>query len=300
MATQDWEYPLAHGSDADFRGWGANLSAKLAAVGLVQTADTGQINWSTVTRPAINVYAGYEIWRYPDSSIFMKWEFGTASVATHPQIRVSVATGSNGSGTLTSASSASGDISDARTIMPSATAISNAGTNFRSLMSFSNGFFGFCGYLNSLSNEDHERAFFAVARTTDANGAVTNDGAVVYWRNSTTGNAFHQPMRFGAAARATTSDGSYGYVPGSLPASTYYIGPDFFYQVFVNWAAYPLVRPTMAICTVCRADALGNPTFTPFKATLVGSTERTYISLGHATFGATNSGSLYSLAMLFE
>ena len=297
MATQDWEYPLAHGSDADFRGWGANLSAKLAAVGLVQTADTGQINWSTVTRPAINVYAGYEIWRYPDSSIFMKWEFGTATVASQPQIRVQVGTSSTGAGAL----DPTGDISDARTIMPSATTISNAGTNFRSIMSFSNGFFGFCGYLNSLTDEKRERAFFAVARTTDANAAVTNDGAVVYWRGTTSpSKAFNQPMRFFHAARDTNSDGSYGYVPNTLPASTYFVGLNFFYQAFVNWAAYPLVRPTMAICTVCTGDALGNPPFTPFKATLVGSTERTYISLGHATEGATNGGSLYCLAMLFE
>ena len=107
-------------------------------------------------------------------------------------------------------------------------------------------------------------------------------------------------MRFGAAARDTNSDGSYGYVPNTLPGSTYFVGLNFFYQAFVNWAAYPLVRPVMAICTVCTNDALGNPPFTPFKATLVGSTERTYISLGHATEGATNGAGLYSLAMLFE
>jgi hypothetical protein len=297
MATQDWEYPLAHGSDADFRGWGANLSAKLAAVGLVQTADTGQINWSTVTRPAVNVYAGYEIWRYPDSSIFMKWDFGTGSNASIPLIRVQVGTSSTGSGALDPAD----DISDARTIMPPGSLVQNLGENFRSIMSFSNGFFGFCGYLGTLSNEDDERAFFAVARTTDANAAVTNDGAVVYWRPSAlNGKALNQPMRFFHAARATTSDGSYGYVPSTLLGSTYFVGLNFFYQAFVNWAAYPLVRPTMAICTVCTNDALGNPPFTPFKATLVGSTERTYISLGHATEGATNGGDAYCLAMLFE
>ena len=295
MATQDWEYPLAHGSDADFRGWGANLSAKLAAVGLVKTSDTGQINWSTVTRPAINVYAGYEIWRYPDSSIFMKWEFGTGVNATIPMIRVSVATGVNGSGTLT------GNISDARPITANS-AITNAGTSFRSLLSFSNGFFGFSGYLNSLSNENHDRAVFLVARTTNANAEVTTDGAVVYWRPTlTTGAAFNQPMTFSTnAPRTTNSDGSYGYVPNSLTASTYFVGLNFFYQAFVNWAAYPLVRPVMAVCTVCRADALGATPFTPFKTTLVGSTQRTYISLGYSTFGATNDGSLYSLAMLFE
>jgi hypothetical protein len=296
MATQDWFYPIAHASDADFRGWGANLSAKLAAVGLVQTSDTGQINWSTVTRPAINVYAGYEIWRYPDSSIFMKWEFGTSNVSTGPQVRVSVATGVNGAGTLT------GNISDARTIMRNNASPVSAGTDRRSVMCLSSGFFGFSGYLDAAAT-DTEQAFFAVARTTDANGNVTGDGAAIYWRNSSSasGHALYQTMDFSTfAPRTAQTDGSYGFVPSTLIASTYIAGfLSYNYQAFINWGAYPVVRPTMAVCTIVRSE-MGQPPFTPFETTLIGSTQRTYISLGHATNGATNGGTLYSLAMLFE
>jgi hypothetical protein len=43
------------------------IAAQIAAMGLVQTSDTGQINWVTVARPALNTIAGYEIWRFNDA-----------------------------------------------------------------------------------------------------------------------------------------------------------------------------------------------------------------------------------------
>jgi hypothetical protein len=291
MATQNWLYPIRHDSDADFRGWGADLSAKLAAVGLVKTADTGQINWTTVTRPGVNTYAGYEIWRYPDSSIFMKWEFGTGSGAASPGVRVQVGTGSNGAGTLT------GTLSAANTIFVDRL-LASAGTQRQSVMCLSNGFFGFSGYLGAFDT-DREGAFFAVSRTTDANGAVTSDGACVYWMaagNTLGAVARHQALNFTTnTARTATSDGSYGYVPGSLTNSL--VGADF--QAFVNWAAYPAVRPTMGVVTVIRAE-LAAPVYTTFQTAVVGSTQRTYISLGNAIHGAVSGNTTYNLAMLFE
>ena len=301
MATQNWLYPIRHDNDSDFRGWGSDLSAKLAAVGLVKTADTGQINWTTVTRPGINTYAGYEIWRYPDSSIFMKWEFGTGSGgATFPAVRVQVGTGSNGAGTLT------GTVSGANIIHLTSYALSSPGTQRQSVMSFSNGFFGFDGYMGAHAGgtanfggvAGSEYMFFAVAQTTDANGAVTSDGAVVYWNNLTVSqsnqHARHQALDFTTnTARTATSDGSYGYVPGSLTNSL--VGADF--QAFVNWAAYPAVRPTMGVVTVVPSE-LASPVYTTFQTAVVGSTPRTYISLGGTVRGAVSG--TYALAMLFE
>lgn len=55
-------------TDAAFRTWGLAYNAKLAAAGLVQTADTGQIDWATVlAATAINTVQGYEIWRFDDA-----------------------------------------------------------------------------------------------------------------------------------------------------------------------------------------------------------------------------------------
>lgn len=96
-------------TDAKFRTWGSAVKALLAASGLVQTTDTGQIDWTTVTKPvAIQTLAGYEIWRFNDSlqttdPIFIRIEYrsgGTAS-GNSPAMLVSAGTGSNGAGAIT-------------------------------------------------------------------------------------------------------------------------------------------------------------------------------------------------------
>jgi hypothetical protein len=109
MTATSWTVSSAIGvSDAAFRAWGQAISAALAALGLVQTADTGQINWSTVTKPTVNATAqGYEVWRFADAlqataPVYVKIEYGSAtSSTTAPGIWVTVGTGSNGSGTIT-------------------------------------------------------------------------------------------------------------------------------------------------------------------------------------------------------
>lgn len=101
-------------SDANFRTWGSYIAARLLAVGMVQTADTGQINWTTVTAPAaISTYQGYEIWRFADTlqataPVYFKLEYGSGNVAAaNPGMRITFGTGSDGAGNLTGTLSAS-------------------------------------------------------------------------------------------------------------------------------------------------------------------------------------------------
>jgi hypothetical protein len=96
-------------SDAHFRLWGSRLNAAFAGAGLVQTADTGQINWTTVSRPtAANTIAGYEMWRFDDSlqgsaPIYIKIQYrslGNAS-GNSAGVRFTVGQGTDGALTLT-------------------------------------------------------------------------------------------------------------------------------------------------------------------------------------------------------
>jgi hypothetical protein len=95
-------------SDASFRLWINEIHNALLAFGWTQTADTGQINFSTVTRPtAINTYQGFAVYQMGDSlqatcAVFMRLDFGTAATTDGPAIKVGLCIGStNGSGTLT-------------------------------------------------------------------------------------------------------------------------------------------------------------------------------------------------------
>lgn len=97
-------------TDAEFRTWGQALSTALQAgsggQGLVKTADTGQINWTTATWPAVNnTSAGYEIYRFDDNlqgtaPVFIKFEYGRGD-GQFNTIWFTIGTGTNGTGTLT-------------------------------------------------------------------------------------------------------------------------------------------------------------------------------------------------------
>jgi hypothetical protein len=106
MTTASTLTPFDQTTDAGFRAWVSSIITQLAAVGLTQTSDTGQINTSTVTRPGSgNTSAGYTIWQFNDSlqgtsPIYFKLEFGSGSAAANPQMWVTVGTGTNGAGTI--------------------------------------------------------------------------------------------------------------------------------------------------------------------------------------------------------
>lgn len=97
-------------SDALFRTDASAIDTAIRAVGMVQTSDTGQINFSTVTRatPAFTA-AGYAIYRFNDSNqgsypCYIKVEYGCGTTAlTTLAIWVTIGTGTNGAGTLTGA-----------------------------------------------------------------------------------------------------------------------------------------------------------------------------------------------------
>jgi hypothetical protein len=106
VTTSQFTVAGSNAGDAAFRAWGKGLSDALVAVGMVRTADTGQINWTTATAPANN-YSGYEIFRFNDAlqtthPLFLKIEYG-APASGAPQIRTQFGKGSNGAGALTGA-----------------------------------------------------------------------------------------------------------------------------------------------------------------------------------------------------
>ena len=107
MALTTFSAAMTNATDAQFRAWGKGISDSLQAVGIVKTADSGQINWTTVAAPtAINTQMGYEIYRFNDTlqstaPVFIKLAFGSGANINYPTLWISVGTGSNGSGTLT-------------------------------------------------------------------------------------------------------------------------------------------------------------------------------------------------------
>jgi hypothetical protein len=290
VTTKAWFFPIAHANDANFRAWGSDLSAAFAEVGLVKTADTGQIDWVTVTRPGISTAAGYEIWRYTDSSVFMKIEYGTSNGAAVPGAWLTVGTGSNGSGTLT------GTVSDRRTVNSSASSLNSPGTNRQSFLVYKDGFFGFLGYRDAVGTPTTvPHVFLAVAKTTDAAGVQDSRGATVYWRQSVSNTTPDvQALNFQTAtALSVNTAGNFTLIPMAITSSI--IGADT--QCFIHWTALPLVLPNPYMATILSAEVPSGSTFT---TTLVGTAPRTYVALDSVPRGDYSNSTAYKLAMLWE
>ena len=113
MATTAFFTVMCATDDATFRLWGKGLSDAFAAVGLTKRTsgeDSGQIDWATVTRPAVGVVAGYEMWRFSDvlqaiAPVLIKIEYSIdlqySMYASYVSARVTVGFASNGAGALT-------------------------------------------------------------------------------------------------------------------------------------------------------------------------------------------------------
>lgn len=298
MTTQSWNTPLQHTNDGTFRAWGSELSARLAAIGLVQTSDTGQINWTTVTRPAINTAAGYEIWRFNDSlqgssPIFLKVEYGTATGAvTNPFVWITAGTGTNGSGTLT------GSVTNRMTAATAASATS--ATNWPSYACCVEGLAWVAGKWQA-AGATRGTYFFAVSRTCDNAGTPTGDGFVLY-ASAVSASAANpaQVQAIRAASPATVfarnTDGLFSMIVHGVTTTLTVAGDT---QAYLHWMPTPDVRPVFAFASL----ALDESTFgATFSTTLVGSTPRTYLSIHtHAGAGGANGSTANTaLALVYE
>jgi hypothetical protein len=94
---------------SNFKSWAMSISSALSSFGWLKSADTGQVNWSTISVTPTNSTPVFEIWKANDSlastlPIFIKvWYLVTATSPAGPTIELTFGTGSNGAGTLTNA-----------------------------------------------------------------------------------------------------------------------------------------------------------------------------------------------------
>lgn len=209
-------------TDAKFRTWGLAMSTALQATPLVKTSDTGQINWTTVTKPvAINTKAGYEIYRFSDTlqatkPVFLRVDYGSMNVTSGngPGTWLTVGTGSDGAGTITgpvigpiaSYSNSSATISN--TAM---TGYFTHTSNGYALLHF--------GRELAAANTTSNAGWFTVARTVNrTTGAATGDGVVMIgWTLDTAWTSAQRGINFNTGTAYTT-----GRYPGcNVPAEGY-------------------------------------------------------------------------------
>lgn len=271
----------------------AEFITKMTALGLVQTSDTGQIDTATATRPAPPGISGYAIFRFPDSSLFLKFEFGpapSAGTAGNPSLYLTVGTGSDGAGTLTGTLSSRVNSKGTTTGASGISTIVSTSANYGSYAYLDDDRFWIVWKAFSGGSNVYPVAAFYVSKWNNSLGGVDSNGFLVrtgYGIGSQGAGAaaYLQSVRLSPSPGIVASSGSYCIVPGNLTTST--VGSD--KQYFLH--AYPTTPRCIfdvGVITTINSEA---PHLTTFTATPVGSTPHTYISM-ETLFGGGNCASL--------
>lgn len=191
--------------DAQFRT-ASQFVHDVFALGWVQTADSGQINLTTATRPATNNKGGYEVWRMDDTlqgtaPVVLRIDYGQGNTSNSFAVWLTIGTGSNGSGTITGAM-----LSDRLITTNSVEGNDNPYNHF-----------------GSAANNRITLAFgmkptsggtgpwwFAIERTKvpgTTTGQDSGDGVIVMFGAPAEGGAFHNIYNFGAIPPPTWESG---------------------------------------------------------------------------------------------
>lgn len=292
MTAITGNYPSDNSTLANYKAWGQAISNAFSTLGWVQTADTGQINWSTVAVPGGN-YNQYEIWKANDSlaatfPIYVKIAYGYSS--TQPAIQVTVGQGSNGSGTITGNIWLSGayQITNNNSNQGSTTYpcwFSGSAGEFRMWM---------WGVSNATPNIG---VLFGIERSKDSSGNNTGTYVTVYTANQNAWNSARQ--------QTITLTGLANIEGGVItPTFTAQSGTGAAFGTVAAMPCFPtlglLGNPMLGIVTVAQNDAGSNSTIT--VASMYGSTH-TYLVCGSLqgpagtrNYNATNM----NIAMRYE
>lgn len=282
MAYRTALLSYTNSSDALFRAWINEIHTAITTFGWVRTADTGQIDFATVTRPAgINTYPGFAIYRMADAlqataAVFLRIDFGTGGTADVPSLKIRATIGgTDGAGTLT------GNVSASQLLNPNAsgtTPMRTAGTtsSFR---------FQWGAEISTTGN-----MIFAIERDLDTSGAETSLGVnFIYGQQTTFGSQFIETAgglgavesRWSAMVNGQASQAGRGFVG---------VGP-------VRCALGVFRNPMKTAVVFARGDFAPNTTG---PITLYG-VSRTYLFMGMVAGLAINTWNANcSVAFLWE
>jgi len=294
MTTATTNTVMDQTTDAAFRVWVAEVIAQLIAVGLTQTADTGQINTSTVTRASVNTSAGYAIFRFNDTAqstapIFIRIDFGSGpSVNTNPLMQLTVGSTTNGAGTI------GGIVSGPRAITcgvgPSST-ISAYTSRFCYNATAGVLWMGWKLNGNSGNGSNASLGGFVIYRSADSSAVVTTESFHFFanssnntGQSSTTG---YVTTHNTALASVVGNSNNWAFIPLALAATL--SGTQV--QIFPVHQYTPVIgfTPWMGICFTSEIGV--GATFT---SALVGATTHTFISAGNIFGGSSIANLNYS------
>lgn len=180
MATHTFYSIIAADNDANFRIWGKAISDGLQAVGgiakLSAGDSSGQIDWTSVTKPAANTAAGYEMYAFADTlqatvPVFIKIEYGSGASGNVVSIWITVGFAHDGAGALSGFTTTRYQYTTSYNFAVTVYATSHISAATNRL--------AFLLRVNPTTSQTNQPYSLSVERTHAANGSDTNYGVIV-------------------------------------------------------------------------------------------------------------------------
>lgn len=271
-------------TDAHFRAIATFVHDLLVTTGgWVNTSDTGQVDLTTVTKPAgANTKAGYKVYRMADtlqstSPLYMKLHYGTAGGATAPGIWFTLSSSTNGAGGPT------GTVywnDDATTVPTCSSNPSAAVASIESRGAAGTGWAVFRLFDQAGANLPAVMGF-AIERTKDSSGADTASGWLLHWMGSNTGVWTKQLYIPAGTAPPTAENGLQMIVSSNNPSA---LGADVGISVPIPVYGYAR-QPGLNLIAAKSSDVSAS---TSLAFTFYGATH-TYLFPGSTTVTQANS-----------
>jgi hypothetical protein len=275
MATASITNTLNWSTDAGLRTCLQEVYDLIIATGLVQTADTGQVDRFTATSSYVSLaVVGYFMFKTNDGfvDIYLKVSFAWGNASTRFGIYTEVGRGTNGAGTITGAVSI-------------ATINSNNDQSSLSLGSRACGISG-CYWVEyrAAANGVNPQFFFAIMRFCGATGLPNDDGYVVYMQ-AKYGTPICGQVTFDGVGGASLAGTIFGYCATPILAIGAMSDGDI--QTWKHYTAQPRVRVNPFALT----RDTGAITEGLTRELTIASQTRTYIAPHSGTFrGCAMSG----------
>lgn len=283
--------PIDHTSDAGFRAWAQEFDACIVSAGWLHTADTGQVDLTTAARPAAGSYAGYKTYTDPSSvqgtaPIILRVRYGTANVATYPQIAIQIGSQTNGAGTLTGAI-----LLTETTAFRQAVPVSTV-ANYKTYLCYKDGYLSITFKVGATSTG---LGHFSIHRSMLADHTVVAEAVELYTLGTSGGSVANQitftPLQIIAASTGIA------YIPPGQNISSL-SGLDI--QTYKHYMSCPRTR-----CNPCKmtVNITNVPEGTVFDQALTDSTDHTYRCLGiyaGTSIGVGAPSTVHVVATLWE
>lgn len=291
MSTTSFVKQAGIADDAGFRAVGKAVSDAMTAVGFIKTADSGQIDWTTVLKGAS---AGYEIRQLPDSTlqtanpVLVKIVYGYGSTSILFGMTFQVGHTTNGAGTFT------GTAGSVQTC--NANADNAAGS--LCFLSCDAEHFSMALFLGTAGSTTRYSCVFGIDRLRDVDGTALSTGVNVITHGSTT--AIQQSiLPSGSGAQFPTTPLASPmclYVPATSQAATMGAG-----ICFSN--VYPYLgcagNPDMNFI-IYPAEVLASPGGTIIEIPIYGVNHKYVLAGGYTAMLGNNSAANWNLGIRYD